>query len=280
MLGQFYAFDRPYLERLRRGDVPTAEHFVDYFGRFIRLKLRHRSESKSAIDDIRQETFLRVWVALRKQDGIRQPKRFGAFVTSVCNNVRREPQRRTCREDQAEDDSALCLGSITIGAAEIAAGHELRRQIGRVLTQLPSNAGELIRKIFLDECNRDEVCRDLGVSRQYLRVLLHRAVRQFRKRYLEELSPKTRRHPAKYFPEASSQMPRYQVFETSHWGVSTGYSPRALAVQSESRRLCLKGESSLRNQSVRRRSILATMLPLRCYRGWERVLFESHEVEE
>jgi RNA polymerase sigma-70 factor (ECF subfamily) len=38
----------------------------------------------------------------------------------------------------------------------------------------------LLRAVFLDEQDKDEVCRDYGVERAYLRVLLHRARRRLR----------------------------------------------------------------------------------------------------
>lgn len=183
MLVQFCAFDGHYLERLRRGDVPTGEHFADYFGKLIRLKLSRRLQSKAAIEDIRQETLLRVWIALRKDQGIRQPERLGAFVNSVCNNVLREHQRNV-KEDQAEEDSVASVRDTAIQVLDIIASQESRRHVGRVLAKMPPKPRNLIQKVFFEECNKDEVCRELGVDRQYFRVLLHRAIRQFKRWYL------------------------------------------------------------------------------------------------
>ena len=187
MLVQFCTFDRAYLERLRCGDVPTQKHFADYFGRLIRLKLANRMNSKSAIDDICQETFLRVWVALRKNDGIREPERFGAFVSSVCNNVLREHRRRTLKEDQPDDDLSASLSDIRTGIVDVLAAKELQRQVTRVLAELSANHRDLIRKVFFEECDKDDLCRDLRVTRNYLRVMVHRATRRFREGYVKEL---------------------------------------------------------------------------------------------
>ena len=90
---QFQAFDAPYVERLRSGDFRTQEHFVAYFSELIQLKLRARLRSPQAIEDVRQETFVRVFAALRSPGGIRQPERLGAFVNSICNNVLLEHYR-------------------------------------------------------------------------------------------------------------------------------------------------------------------------------------------
>lgn len=182
---QLHTFDLPYLERLRGGDVLTQEHFADYFSQFIRVKLGRRLHSQPVIDDVRQEAFVRVWVALRKDKGIRQPERFGAFVNSVCNNVLREHNRAPFRRAQSEDGMAANLTDTATGVVDILAARQLRQQIERVLAELPVQYHDLIRKFFLEERGRDELCRDLGVSRQYLRVLLHRATRHFRKLFLE-----------------------------------------------------------------------------------------------
>jgi len=84
---EFYAFDASYIEGLRAGDAHIEEHFVDYFSELIRIKLRSRLNSKEAIEDVKQETFVRVLRLLRGQGGLKHPERLGPFVNSVCNNV-------------------------------------------------------------------------------------------------------------------------------------------------------------------------------------------------
>jgi RNA polymerase sigma-70 factor (ECF subfamily) len=39
--------------------------------------------------------------------------------------------------------------------------------------------------VFLEERDKNEVCRELGVDREYLRVLLHRAKQAFKAMYLK-----------------------------------------------------------------------------------------------
>jgi RNA polymerase sigma-70 factor (ECF subfamily) len=39
---------------------------------------------------------------------------------------------------------------------------------------------DLLRAIFLEEKDKNEICREFGVDREYLRVLLHRAKGRFR----------------------------------------------------------------------------------------------------
>ncbi len=63
----FFAFDKAYVERLRDGDPPTEHHFVAYFEHLLRIKLRSRMLTNDKVEDLRQETFIRVIAALRRE---------------------------------------------------------------------------------------------------------------------------------------------------------------------------------------------------------------------
>jgi len=55
-----------------------------------------------------------------------------------------------------------------------------RRQVERLLEQLPQKDRELLRMYFLEERDRGEICKRFKVREQSLRVLLHRAKLRFR----------------------------------------------------------------------------------------------------
>jgi RNA polymerase sigma-70 factor (ECF subfamily) len=186
---QFHAFDSVYLEQLRAGDFRTQEHFVSYFSELIRLKLGKRLHSRPEIEDARQETFTRVLSALRREDGVRQPERLGAFVNSVCNNVLLEHYRSASQEAPGtEEEAAANIPDPALSAVDIIANREMQRKVRHILDELPEKDRRLIKEIFLDERDKDEVCRDLGVDREYLRVLLHRAKKSFKSLYLKKMA--------------------------------------------------------------------------------------------
>src|ERR1700723_4611127 len=103
---EFFAFDASYIDRLRSGDTLVEGHFVDYFSELIRLKLRSRLNSREAIEDVRQETFVRVLVLIRSANGLREPDRLGAFVNSVCNHVLLEHYRSKNKTESFLDSDA------------------------------------------------------------------------------------------------------------------------------------------------------------------------------
>jgi RNA polymerase sigma-70 factor, ECF subfamily len=184
---QLHSFDESYVERLRTGDFRTQEHFVAYFSELIQIKLRSRLHSPQAIEDVRQETFTRVFTALHGGK-IRQPDRLGAFVNSMCNNVLLEQYRASSRSrslDEDEQDDFPAPGVDVLGAV---AAKQMGQKIREILDELPERDRRLLREVFLEEKDKDEVCREFGVDRDYLRVLLHRAKQAFKSLYVKNIA--------------------------------------------------------------------------------------------
>jgi RNA polymerase sigma-70 factor, ECF subfamily len=175
---ELFAFDDSYLQRLKAEDPTTQQHFVTYFTQLILIKLRARYLPADVIDDIRQETFLRVLGVLRKNEGVQHPERFGAFVNSVCNNVLLEQYRSSTRAESM--DETFDPPDKTIDMDRALVTEESQLQVHTVLAKMPERDRRLLRAIFLEEADKDQVCKEYGVDRGYLRVLVHRAKQQFR----------------------------------------------------------------------------------------------------
>lgn len=189
---EFFAFDKAYVERLRDGDPTTEHHFVSYFEQLLRIKLRARMLTSDRVEDLRQETFIRVIAALRREGGVRQPERFGAFVNSICNNVLLEYYRSSGRNQQM-DDSHLETTDKVLDLEGMLVTKQSAERVRQILEEMPPRDRELLRAIFLDEKDKDAICRDFGVERDYLRVLVHRAKDKFKALYEKDPLGVTRR---------------------------------------------------------------------------------------
>jgi RNA polymerase sigma-70 factor (ECF subfamily) len=180
----FQSFDAEYVQRLKEGDTAVEDHFASYFTKVLVLKLRSRLRSPELIEDIRQETLLRVLQILRHKGGVEHPERFGAFVNSVSNNVLMEFCRTERRLDPMDEhirepeDTTVDMDAPLINL-------DTRRQVQRVLDELPEKDRRLLAAVYLQEREKSEICRRQKVDPDYLRVLLHRAKGRFRKAYTE-----------------------------------------------------------------------------------------------
>jgi RNA polymerase sigma-70 factor, ECF subfamily len=180
-----YEFDRQYIDRLIAEDPDTERHFTKYFGDLLTLKLRLRVRSPALAEDAKQETFVRVLTTLKQKGGLATPESLGAFVNGVCNNVLFELYRAEGRAIALEDEhDPSDDGRGSVDAALMA--DEEHGRVRHALAGLPEKERDLLRWLFFEERDKDEVCRELNVDRNYLRVLLHRAKARFRDKYVEE----------------------------------------------------------------------------------------------
>jgi len=117
-----------------------------------------------------------------RKDGVRQPERFGAFVNSICNNVLQEFYRsigRTAPLDPVHEEKP----DHTVDIEGQMVSRQTKERVRQVMKDLPQKDFALLQAFFLEEKDKDEVCTQFGVDRDYLRVLLHRAKDKFRVLY-------------------------------------------------------------------------------------------------
>lgn len=183
---RFQSFDEDYVRRLVVGDAVVESHFTSYFSELLSLKLRVRLRSPQLAEDVRQETLMRVLQILRKKGGIDHPDRFGAFVSAVCNNVLMEMIRADKRHDRLEPTVEPVDDKVDLDAPLVT--QQSRRQVEKVLDELPEKDQQLLRLYFLEERDKREICQRFQVSDDYLRVLLHRAKSRFRSIYTKRFS--------------------------------------------------------------------------------------------
>jgi len=178
---ELFSFDKSYVDRLRDGEPSTEQHFVAYFGQILGIMLRARYLSPERVDDIRQETFARVLATLRRDGGIRQPERFGAFVNAICKNVLRENMRHLYRNQALQLDQMESPDTNKIVDLERELiSQETKEKVRRILAEMKPRDRDLLHALFLEEKDKDEICREFRVEREYLRVLLYRARVRFR----------------------------------------------------------------------------------------------------
>ena len=187
----FVTFDASYVNKLRAGDAPTEQHFISYFSELILLKLRPRLRRPEQIEDVKQETFSRALTLIRSDGGLRHAERLGPLVNSICNNILMEQYRISNRVEALEDEAAERLVETRPNALSMAISDDTRKLVRRVLDGLNERDRSLLRAVFLEERHKDEICAELGVDRDYLRVLLHRAKGSFRVMYSKQVSAKT-----------------------------------------------------------------------------------------
>ena len=152
-----------------------------------RLKLRykacyHLGRFCPDVDDVVQETLAR-FLRAQQNEKIHNPENPGAYLNGICNNVIQEYRRRLWREPLVETDRKVPEKSVLPEAEFL----ELRQSVGAALTQLSDRDRSILRDFYLQEKDKDEICRSMDLSDNQFRVALFRAKDRFRKIYREKV---------------------------------------------------------------------------------------------
>lgn len=162
---------------------PSIEH--------LRLKLRykvlyHVGHNCADVDDLVQETLARFFRAEQRQ-AIRNTTEFGAFLNGVCRNVILEYRRRIRREPAIDPDIPIPDKGVR-AEAEIL---EMRDAIDSGLKELAERDRLILRALYLEGREKEEICTEWGMSDAQFRVVLFRAKERFRRVYGQEMKRKT-----------------------------------------------------------------------------------------
>jgi len=155
---------------------------VSHFSNAIRLSLRYRLRSWELIEDIRQETFLRVLNFVRSERSLDRPERLGAYVHSVCINVMMELLRASTRHPPIPEDAHELADRRSNPEGDVVT-RERKEMVRAVLDGLAEKDRRILRAVFLEEMEKSEICSRFEVDRDYLRVLVHRAKNRFREAF-------------------------------------------------------------------------------------------------
>lgn len=157
----------------------------------LRLKLRykvlyHVGRDCADADDLVQESLARFLRAGQRQT-IRNTDDLGAFLNGICRNVILEYRRRMRREQPVDPDNPLP----DIGVRPAAEILEMRDAIDNGLKELAERDRAVLRSLYLEGRDKEDICREWGMSDAQFRVVLFRAKERFRRFYTAELKRNT-----------------------------------------------------------------------------------------
>lgn len=171
-------FDAAFLTRLKQRDPDTCTFLVSTMSPVLEARLRYKLRNHDAIEDIRNETFYRVF---RLVDGgrIREPEQLGSFVRGVCDRVAHESRRKNHYHEPlaaAVHEPADCQPH----PDQILLDSERKSLLWHAVMRLPAADRRLIVELHRDGRDRSEMARERGIGTTGLNVRLCRALKRLR----------------------------------------------------------------------------------------------------
>jgi RNA polymerase sigma-70 factor (ECF subfamily) len=152
-----------------------AELFTRFAPGVLQILLRVTDSSATA-EDICQETLIVTLQRLRSKP-LEDPSRLAAFVAQTARNLalaerRKERRRRT----DTDSEAILKLPDLALGQESEAQVDSIAAAVHRLLRELRSERDQLLLvRYYLWGEDRNEICRNLGITEAQFNVALFRA---------------------------------------------------------------------------------------------------------
>jgi len=187
------------LERIKKGDREALSLLLDAHRRRLAVLAHYRLGPQLRglveIDDILQETMLKAYLQL-DQFTYRTPGSFMRWITRIMDHVIADAARYHGRQKRQATQLLPFRSESNPGGPEPAdsrtpsrllAQDEGLRSLMRELDELPDDYREVILLAKIEGLSTREVAEQMGKSRETVALLLHRAVKRFKKLHdLEE----------------------------------------------------------------------------------------------
>jgi len=177
-------FDAAFLCRLKQRDPETCTFLVSSLTPALEARLRYKLRDQGAIEDIRNETFCRVF-SLVDGGRVRQPEQFGSFVRGVCDWVTRETRRKV-RTTEPLPGAGMEPPDRQPHLDKLLVDKERRALVWHEVMKLPEADRRLLVEMHLEERDRRDMARDRGITMTGLNVRLCRALKRLRVRVLQQ----------------------------------------------------------------------------------------------
>lgn len=168
------ADDRRLAELVLEGDDTAFEYLFDRYRDAIRRLLVQRLGHASEVDDLLQETFIKVYINLHRYN---PQYTFGQWVYTIARNTFVDFIRRR-QDDLPIDERFASPPSLAPTPEESVINLQQRSQIESYLERLSPRYRQLIRLRFFDELSYEEIAAKLALPLGTVKTQIHRAREQ------------------------------------------------------------------------------------------------------
>jgi RNA polymerase sigma-70 factor (ECF subfamily) len=175
------AGDSDLVERIKNGDRKAEQELFVRFQPGVRQIVLRVTGSLLAAEDLSQEALI---IALRRLRSatLEDPSKLAAFVSQTARNLaiaekRKERRRRTDTGGENIDEVA----DVSVSQDGRAHAEASARVVRELLGELHADRDrQLLTRHYLNDEDKEVICRDLGISESAFNVALCRARQRFR----------------------------------------------------------------------------------------------------
>lgn len=177
---QVYQQSRDLVRRIKNGDRTAESELVKRYSPGIRLILLKRTGNPQLASDLSQDTFIVTLRILRSGD-LKKPESLAAFIRQTAVNISIQHFRKEKRYVKNPDEIIEQLVAHRDHKVEKLDSRTNREILGKVLDQLSmARDREILRRFYLKDEDKAEICIDLQLSAVHFDRVLYRAKQRMR----------------------------------------------------------------------------------------------------
>jgi RNA polymerase sigma-70 factor, ECF subfamily len=177
------------VERIRAGERVAEAELVERFSGGVTMIIRQSVKNNATSQDLYQESFRVVLEKVRAGE-VREPDRLAGFICAVVRNLVIAHHRKASNQpvpDQPEFD----LPSTDLNQLDQLLKDEAAALARNVLAELPSDRDrKVLYRLYIAEDDKEQICKDLGLSSLLFNQVVFRARERFRKLFEERARKK------------------------------------------------------------------------------------------
>jgi RNA polymerase sigma-70 factor (ECF subfamily) len=173
----------PLAKRIQAGETLAEKELVERYSRGVRVILRNAGADRFAADDLHQETF-RIALEKIRQGDLRDPSMLSGFLAGLARNLATDHFRRKARSPSEDPETLESVHSTERSALERLLDQEEAQCARQLLDELTTRRDrEILRRFYLSSEEKENICRDLGLSSLQFNRVLFRARERYRELY-------------------------------------------------------------------------------------------------
>lgn len=169
------------VHRVRTGNRGAESDLVHRYTRGLRHVLRRRTQDECLAEDLMQDTF-RIAIERLRKEPIDQPECLAGFLYSTARNLLIAHQRKEWRRGTTADSEAVeRVPDESRSPFREVSRQQVSRLVRQLLSELPvPRDREILQRFYVQEQDKDEICRALELDSLHFNRVLHRAKQRFR----------------------------------------------------------------------------------------------------
>ena len=173
------------VRRIMAGDPAAEEELVSRYSQGISVIISRIVGSRSATEDVSQETFKIVLEKTRRGD-VRQPERLSGFICSVARNAAIDYVRRARKTGSLEEvRNAGHIPDPAPTQLDEILNREKTLIVRRIISELKIKRDrDVLLRYFIAEEDKNKICADLDLTRAQFNNVIFRASARFKKLYV------------------------------------------------------------------------------------------------